>query len=206
MSAISAPTQLRQSTDQNADFLKLLPAVENHASISFRHLPDTDREEAIAEATAAAFVNFDSARRRGILHRLTPSSVARYAVLHAQDGRRVGGPAENTHDLMSRKAQRVRRFRCRSPNNRYDCMKDPTAPVRKLLLSDHRRDPVSDLACFRIDWSDYLRQQHDRTRAAISMLAEGYKRSEVADRLGATRPAVTQRTARAEREWKRFEG
>ena len=65
MSASSAPTQLRQSSDQNTDFLKLLPAVETHASISFRHLPETDREEAIAEATAAAFVNFDSARRKG---------------------------------------------------------------------------------------------------------------------------------------------
>ena len=194
----------------NARFLKLLPAVQTHAAIQFRDLPDADREEAVAEATAAAFVNYDSARRRGKLHRLTPSTVAKYAVLHAKTGRHVGGPDENTTDVMSRRAQTVRGFKCHSIydklEGRYDCMDDPTAPVWKLLLSEHGRNPVADLACFRIDWSDYLKQQHDRTRQAISMLAEGYKRCEVADRLGTTPPAVTQRMSRAEHEWRRFEG
>ncbi len=194
----------------NARFLKLLPAVQTHAAIQFRDLSDADREEAVAEATAAAFVNYDSARRRGRLHRLTPSTVAKYAVLHARSGRRVGGADENTQDVMSHRAQAIRGFKCHSIydklEGRYDCMDDPTAPVWKLLLAEHGRNPVADLACFRVDWSDYLKQQHDRTRQAIAMLAEGYKRCEVADRLGTTPPAVTQRMARAEHEWRRFEG
>ncbi len=215
MSAIPAPAPTRRQpspttkNETNAGFLRFVPAVQTHAAIQFRDLPDADREEAVAEATAAAFVNYDSARRRGKLHRLTPSTVAKYAVLHAKTGRHVGGPDENTTDVMSRRAQAVRGFKCHSVydklEGRYDCMDDPTAPVWKLLLSDCGRDPVADLACFRVDWSNYLKQQHDRTRQAISMLAEGYKRCEVADRLGTTPPAVTQRMARAEREWERFE-
>lgn len=38
------------------------------------------------------------------------------------------------------------------------------------------------------------------------MLAAGYKRCEVADKLGITAPAVTEKTDRVEREWDRFQG
>ncbi len=76
MSAIptSIPTR-RQPLPATADdadtrFLRFLPAVQTHAAIQFRGLPEADREEAVAEATAAAFVNYDSARRRGKLPRL----------------------------------------------------------------------------------------------------------------------------------------
>ena len=65
---------------------------------------------------------------------------------------------------------------------------------------------MADQAVFRIDWSDFLRQQHDRTRKCLALLAEGHKRCEVADRMGTTPPAVTQRMARVEREWDRFQG
>ncbi len=216
MSAI--PKTIRPATDQSDDdpeavntaFLKYLPAVEKHAGFEFRHLPDVDREECVADAVASAFVNFRSAHQVGKTDQLTPSTVARYGVLHARTGRRVGGPNDNTKDVMSRRAQHARGFKCYSIHasigNRYDCMRDPTAPVWTLLLSEAGREPVADLACFRCDWSTFLGQQQDRTRTAISMLAEGYKRCEVADHLGTTRPAVTQRMARAEREWDRFQG
>lgn len=207
------PPQDRSGNDTeavNAAFLKYVPAVERHANIQFRHLPDTDREEYVAESVAAAYVNYRSVARRGRTGVITPSTLAKYAVLHARTGRRVGGPDDNTTDVMSRRAQAVRGFDCHSVcdrlEGRYDCMTDPTAPVWTLLLAEDRREPVADLACFRVDWSEYLGQQHDRTRIAISMLAEGHKRCEVADRLGTTRPAVTQRMSRAEREWARFQG
>jgi len=202
----TAPTRALPSDTgpdaKNAGFLRILPAIESHASLTFRHLRAAYREEAIAEATAAAFENYDSARRRGKLHRLTPSTVAKYAVLGVKSGRRVGGPDDNTTDVLARRAQTVRGFKCHSI---YDAMKDPTAPVWKLLLSDHGRDPVADLACFRIDWSEFLKQQHDRTRQCIALLAAGHKRCEVADHLGVTPPAITRRMDRAEREWERFE-
>jgi hypothetical protein len=73
-----------------------------------------------------------------------------------------------------------------------------------VLLAD-RRSAVPDLVAFRVDWSAFLAGQADRTRTAMSMLAEGYRRSEVADRLGVTRPAITQRMNKAQREWERFQ-
>jgi predicted ArsR family transcriptional regulator len=49
-----------------------------------------------------------------------------------------------------------------------------------------------------------LAGQTDRTRTAAALLAAGHRRSEVADALGVSRPAITQRLARLEREWNVF--
>jgi len=216
MSAIPRPIPNYpiQSSDSasatNAAFLQLLPAVKIHAAIQFRHLKKVDREEAIAEATAAAFVNLHQARRNGTSHRITPSTLARYAVLHVRDGRHVGGSADSKTDVMSRKAQRLRGFEVlRLPwdsQHAYACLKDPAAPVWKDVLLADQSTPVPDQAAFTIDWSMFLGQQHDRTRRCMALLAEGHKRCAVADRMGTTPPAVTQRMARVEREWNRFQG
>lgn len=88
MSAITKPIPVqRQPPDKtvsatHATFLRFLPAVQTHAAIRFRDLSAVEREEAIAEATAAAFVNVHHALRNGNGHRLGPSMVAHFAVLH----------------------------------------------------------------------------------------------------------------------------
>jgi len=194
----------------SAAFLKYLPAVETHAGIQFRHLPDVEREEAVAEAAAAAFVNVRHALRNGNGHRLRPSMVAHFAVLHVKDGRHVGGSADSKSDVMSRRAQRRGGFKVVGlpwdSDCAYDCMNDPSAPVWKQVLLEDKSTPVPDQAAFRIDLSGFLRQQHDRTRRALAMLAEGHKQVEVADRLGVTPAAVCQRIKKAEREWDSLQG
>lgn len=189
----------------NEVFLKCLPAVRTHAAIQFRNLREVDREEAIAEAVAAGLVNIHSATANGQLQRLTPSTVATFAVLHVKDGRHVGGRTDSTTDVLSGKAQQVRGYKALglawNSNYAYDCLTDPTSPVWKRALLEDRRTPVPDQVAFRIDWSVFLRSQHDRTRMALAMLAEGYQQTEVADRLGVTPAAVCQRLKRAEREW-----
>jgi len=136
-------------------------------------------------------------------------SVAKFALLHTRTGCHVGGRSDNGRDVLSWKAQRRGGFRCHSifdrTPDRYNCMEDPTSPVWRYLLADHGREPVASHVTFRMDRSRYLMQQHDRTRTAIAMLAAGHRRSDVADALGTTRSAVTQRMATAEREWGRFE-
>ena len=111
---------------------------------------------------------------------------------------------------MSRKAQRLHSFKVVGlpwdSDHAYDCLKDPASPVWKEVLLDNKSTPVPDQAAFRIDWSDFLRQQHDRTRKTLAMLAAGHKQVEVADRLGVTASAVCQRIAKAEREWENLQG
>jgi DNA-directed RNA polymerase specialized sigma24 family protein len=86
-------------------------------------------------------------------------------------------------------------------NHSYNCLADSSAPVWKQMLLEDRQTPVPDQAAFRIDWSAFLRDQHPRTRTALALLAAGHKQNEIADRLGVTPSAVSQRIKRAEREW-----
>ena len=216
MSAIPKPIASTPADNGNIDsavnksFLKYLPAVKTHASIQFRHLARAEREEMIAEAAAAAFVNVHHALRNGNGHRLKPSTVAHFAVLHVKGGRHVGGGTDSKTDVMSRKAQHRGGFKVVGlpwdSDSAFDCLKDPSSPVWKRVLLEDKNTPVPDQAAFRIDWSGFLRQQHDRTRKALALLGEGHKQVEVADRLGVTPAAVCQRVKKAEREWMNLQG
>ena len=194
----------------HATFMRFLPAVQTHAAIRFRDLSAVEREEAITEATAAAFVNVRHALRNGNGHRLRPSMVAHFAVLHVKDGRHVGSSADSKSDVMSRKAQRRGGFQVLGLpwDNRqaYDCMTDTTFPTWRDRLKEDRRSNVADLAAFRLDLSEFLRRQQDRTRRALGLLAAGYRQVEVAEQLGVTPSAICQRRKKAEREWMNWQG
>ncbi len=200
----------RTASTVNAAFLKYLPALETHAAIRFRGLPKTDREEAIAEARAAAFGNSRTAFRNGQADTLKPSMVAHYAVLHARGGRHVGGSQDSTSDVLSRRAQQARGFtvhRLRWDDARAcDVLKTPDQEVWRLRLHHDRRTPVPDQVGFRVDFSQFMRGQHDRTRTAMAMLAAGHQQNEVADHFGITASAICQRITRARREWEAFQG
>ena len=205
----TAASSKARSNPTSDHFLKLLPAVQAHARNKFRNLRDLDREEAIAEATAAAYLNFDIAVRHDKANTVTPGTLSRFAVLHVKAGRHVGGSQDRKRDVLSRLAQRRNGFRVYSlplrDSRSFNCMTAPDQPVwREHLLHDRRTLP-SDQAAFRIDWSKFLAGQSDRTRRTLAMLAEGYKQNEVADRLGVTPPAVCQRIKKARREWQNFQ-
>ena len=206
------PHQLPNKTASatHATFLKYLPAVQTHAAFKFRHLSAVEREEAIAEATAAAFLNIHNCVRNGKSQNLHPSTVAKYAVLHVRSGKHVGGGRDRAKDVLSPRAQSRQGFQVLglpwdSPHA-YDCMKDSTAPAWRDRLQEDRRANVADLAAIRLDLSEFLRRQHDRTRRALAMLAAGYRQVDVAEKLGVTPAAVCQRIKKAEREWVNWQG
>jgi hypothetical protein len=197
------------ATSVNAPFLKFLPAVTTHASIKFRHMNHADREEAIAEATAAAFLNLHRATCNGRAHRIKSSTLAHYAVLHVKSGKHVGGSADSQTDVMSPRAQRRGGFRVLGlpwNDRRVDCLRSTDAEVWRLQLRHDRRTPPPDQAAFRIDLSNFLVRQHDRTRQILALLAAGHQQTEVADRMGVTPSAVNQRVKRAGREWAQMQG
>ncbi|MHC4092708.1 MAG: hypothetical protein ACYSVY_20945 [Planctomycetota bacterium] len=55
MAATLSQIPVRDEQTDSA-FLDYLPAVTTRASVQFRHRPDVEREEAIAEAAAAALM------------------------------------------------------------------------------------------------------------------------------------------------------
>src|ERR1700676_362225 len=87
--------------DWQEGFLKVLPAVETHARIRFRRLNADQREEAIQETIAAAYLNYQLAAAQGKLNVVRPSSLADFAVRHVRTGRHVGGSQNSARDVMS---------------------------------------------------------------------------------------------------------
>lgn len=189
--------------DDNRRFLRFVPAVETHARITFRELPEIEKEEAVAEAVAAAFCNFVSAARRGKVNTLRAGNLARYATLHVKDGRHVGGHRESKCDVLSWRAARHRRFAVRrlhgAKDASFDCLSPNEHPVWRRVLLEDRRTAVPDQVAFRMDWSKFLSQQTDRTRQIIAALAAGHRRCEVAEMFRVTPPSITERMHRVRR-------
>src|SRR4051794_41032696 len=124
MSALSSPRPRRGSPRPDTEFLSLCPVVERHARVVFRGYRGADREEAVAEAVAAAYESYAGLRARGKDPvRSFPGAMAAFAVLHVKDGRHVGGRSSST-DVLSRKARQRRGFRVQSlpasPRARFD--------------------------------------------------------------------------------------
>src|SRR5271170_552433 len=85
------------------DFLPLMTVVQKHASVVFRGLPEVEREEAIAEAVAAAYVAYRRLCDRGIDPvREFPSMMATFAVRQVTPARHVGSRTSSKHALPSR--------------------------------------------------------------------------------------------------------
>lgn len=123
--SISAPSQTTlPSNDANRDFLALLPRIRRLARGRFHYLPPHEREEAIAEAVAAAFIKFSAAMACGESRWMKPRTLAKSAVAAVQAGRRGGEASNGTLDVMSRRVQRRHGFRCHSLDQRIDGRRD----------------------------------------------------------------------------------
>ena len=193
----------------NNTFLQMMPTIQTHASVQFRHLPPIEREEAVAETVAGAYCDFRSAIRRGKSDGVTASTLASFGALHVKDHRHVGTGREKATDPLHPRAQRLGGFRVLAlpwDDVRLDCLKESNPAVWRLNLLHDRKTPVPDQAAFRLDWARFLSQQTDRTRIAMSLLAAGHKRYEVADQLGCTPSALCQRIAGVRRQWQSLQG
>jgi len=124
------------------DFLALMPRIETHARVIFRGLAAVDREEAIAEAVAAAYVAYRRLRERGIdpVHEF-PSMMASYAVLQVKDGRTVGS-RRSSKDVLSPRAQRKHGFQVQSlPTSTRRSHEDVHSAVGQLGEGCRRKFP-----------------------------------------------------------------
>lgn len=199
----------------DSDFLSLAGVVQRHAQIVFRAYNPADREEAIAEAVAAAFQSYRSSTARG-KHpaRDFPSAMATFAALHVKDDRHVGGCTSST-DALSRKAQQKRGFRVeplsggwslpasrrsgnRQRQEQQDCLEE--------CLQDDMQTPVPDQVAFRIDFPAFLATLNDRDRQTALALAEGHSSKEVAQQFGLSAGRISQLRQAWKRGWLDFLG
>ena len=193
-SSVAAPTW-------QSGFMRLMPAVQVHAKITFRRLRPVHREEAIAEATAAALVAYRRLATQGRLHVAHPSTIALHAVQHVRGGRHVGACQDTANDLMSPPAQIRHHFQTESYNQI-----DPETGQWVWMAIENRKTSIPDLAAFKIDFAHWLGTLTRRNRRIVNLLAIGERTSTVAERLGLSWGRVSQLRRKFERWWYTFQG
>jgi len=197
MTSFLVDSALGSAVSPHLDFLPVCPVIQRHARITFRHLPLVEREEAIAEAIAAGFVSFVRLKDRDRAPAGYPGAIAKFAVLHVKNGRRVGNKF-NSRDVCSRR-HRDRR----SPNR--GSIASPAEGWEE-FLTDDSLTPILDQVAFRLDWPAFLTSLSWRHRQILHALASGHSGKWVAHRFNLSQPRITQLRQQWRREWLAFIG
>jgi hypothetical protein len=198
-----------------AHFLSILPRIENHAQIRFRHLRcPGEREDAIAETIAIAWKWYLSISGRGKTIDDFVMTLADLAVRHVRSGRRLCGQ-EHSRDVLSSRAQRTKGFRVErlpsSTQRAHEALHgDPHAQSHtdafEERLKDNTQTPPDEQAAFRIDYRDWLSQLGERNRRIVVDMALELGTGELAARHRVSPGRISQLRKEFHATWQHFHG
>ena len=195
--ACPAPASL---AELHARFQALLPRVELHARVFFRHLRCPDRkQDAINETIALAWQWFARLAEQGKDASQFPSALADFAARRVNNGRRLCGK-EKANDVPSRAAQQRRGFTV-SP------LPDGSSLAGNVFaeaLADNTITPVPDQVIFRLDWPAWLRTRTDRDRRIIGAMALSERTHILARKFGISPGRVSQLRQEYHADWEQF--
>jgi DNA-directed RNA polymerase specialized sigma24 family protein len=180
-------------------FLRLVPRIQQHAQIRFRHTNPADREDAVQEVIARSLIQFLRLLELGKEHLIFAGPLARYAVAQVRGGRRVGGQL-NIRDVSSQYCQARKGVSLESLNH-FD---DASGRWQEALVEDRRATPA-DIAAARIDVCEWLETLPQRTRRLAERLATGESTSEAAKMFGISRSRVSQLRRELHYAWSAFQ-
>jgi hypothetical protein len=180
---------------------RIMPAVERHARVYFRHLrcPHA-KQDAVADATALAWRWFVRLTERGKDTAQFPSAIAAFAARAVNAGRRVCGQ-EKPRDVLSRIAQKRHGFAVETFPNRSTLAASPLMEA----LRDNTQAPVDEQVCFRIDFPEWLATLGARDRQIVTDMAMGDRTHELAERYRVSEARISQLRRTAHDEWDRYE-
>ena len=171
-------------------FLEMLPAIQRHARISFRHLYAEAREDLVQEVIANSLVAFLRLFSLGKAELAYPSVLARYGVAQARDGRRVGGHL-NANDVLSHYAQQRKSIQ-------VEWIDD--------MMPEDRSATPAEVATARIDIAAWLETLTARNREIAALLAVGESTAETAKRFGLSSGRISQVRGELCGSWEVFQG
>ena len=181
-------------------FLRMLPAIRQHARISFRHLGPEAREEAVQEVICNACC---AVARLGELNKLDlcyPSVLARFAVSQVRDHRKVGCKL-NIKDVLSSYCQRRKGIVV----ERLDHFDETEECWLEILIADQTCTPA-ELAASRLDFPAWLDTLSRRDRKIALRLATGETTSNTARKFRLSEGRVSQLRRELAESWKAFVG
>ena len=198
-----------------AHFLSILPRIETHAQIRFRHLNcPARRDDAVAETIAVAWKWFLRLNEKGKDASEFVSTLADLAVRHVRSGRRLCGQ-ERAKDVLSTRAQRMKGFRVEgmpsSTRRRHkEVYSDPQGQDRIDAFEERLRDntvtPPDEQAAFRIDYPAWLSQLRERDRAVVEDMTFDLPTKELASRHKVSPGRISQLRRELHSDWHHFHG
>jgi hypothetical protein len=191
------PTNRSLTSLQNA-FLTILPRIESHGRIFFRHIPcPVQKQEAVAEMTALAWKWFIRLAARGKDAVQFPAALASLAARAVKSGRRLDG-LEPAADALSSRAQLRHSFKvCQLSDNRR---------LFEEALCENTVSPVPEQVSFRVDFPAWHGTRCERDQQVIDDLMIGERAQEVGRRHGLTPGRVSQLRQEYYDDWQSFCG
>lgn len=199
----------RPPSNLHARFLLILPRINQHAQIVFRHLPSGPRrDDAIAEVIGLTWKWYVRLVERGKDPHKFPSTLASYATRAVRSGRRVCGQ-EKTKDVLSPLAQQRHRFTVELlPPSTATSHKQHGAPYGQRhqdayeeRLKDNTLTPVPEQASFRVDFPTWLATRTERDREIIADMGRNERTQDLASKFGISPARISQLRRDYHQDW-----
>jgi hypothetical protein len=204
----------RHLAELHTNFLAILPRIELHGRIYFRHLGPHRKADALQEMLALGWKWFLRLHERG---RDPADFVTHFATLLARavnSGRRLAG-MERAKDVMNRLTQKRRGFRVEPlpTSTRTSHEQLYTAPKGQRLhdafeerLCDNTVTPVCDQVQFRIDFPAWLATLTARERRLIRAMAQNERTLDLSKEFELSPARISQLRREFHDDWNRFLG
>lgn len=201
MIALAKPFSRKKfSPSWQTGFLALLPAIQRHAKIAFRHLDPEAREEAVQAAICGCCLAYRRLAELGKTDVAYPAPLARFAVAQVKAGRRTGGKL-NCRDILSVHCQLTKRVTV----ERLDRPDDAEGHWAEILVEDRHAGPAVTAAT-RIDFGTWLHILPTRLRTIALFLARGETTTAAAQRFGLSAGRISQLRRQLYAAWHQFQG
>jgi hypothetical protein len=181
-------------------FLAVLPRIETHARIYFRHLKCRhQQEEAVAECVALAWAWFIRLLRRGKNPEAFITVLADFAARAVSSGRRLCGQ-EKVNEVLSSVAQWRHGFTVQRLHPSGGPLDSPWDDA----LKDNTRTPVLNQVIFRVDFRAWRGTRTKRDQRIIDRLLRSERTGTVAQIFGISPGRVAQLRRQFHADWLRF--
>jgi hypothetical protein len=194
------PRRKTRTSRWNDKFLQLLPSIQEQAEYAFRRVPIDAREDLILEVVAAAYVLFVSLCRRGKTALVYPTPLAKFAIRHVREGRRIGSRC-NSLDITSPCSCAAKR----TTIERLDRFNPRHGDWREVLVEDRTAGPA-EIVMTRLDFASWLSTLSNRDRQLAEKLVLGETTGRVARTFRISAARVSQLRRELCANWHRFVG
>ena len=184
----------------HADFEAMIPTIEAHAKVAFRHLGREAREEMVQEVLCNCCQAYARLVELGKTAVAYPTALARFGVRQAKEGRKVGGKL-NVRDISSDYCQ-LKKNLLLERLDRYDSEEQAWSEI---LVEDKHAGPA-ETAIVRLDFSTWLNLLPRRLRKIAMFLGNGETTSAAAKRFRVSQGRISQIRRELLSAWRRFQG